>query len=217
MPIRVVLADDHPLYRSGTRRELEQIDGIEVVGEANDGDVALQQTMALEPDVLLLDVEMPTMSGVEVAERLQTMNLNTRLLALSAHDDREYVYGLLEAGASGYLLKDEADAELLAEAIRGVARGEDNWISRSLAVQLLRRRQVPDLAGGQLTNREQEVLKLVALGLDNPTIAERLFISPHTVKNHLDKIKQQKIGVRTRAELIAWAWQHGLVKRGEQP
>lgn len=217
MPVRVLIADDHPLYRSGTRMELEQIEGIEVVGEADDGDVALEQTLALEPDVLLLDVEMPSMSGVEVAEQLQKRGSKTRLLALSAHDEREYVYGLLEAGASGYLLKDEADAELLGEAIHGVARGEDNWISRSLAVQLLRRRSMPDLAGVQLTSREQEVVKLIALGLDNPTIAERLFISPHTVKNHLDKIKQQKIGVRTRAELIAWAWQHGVVKRGEQP
>jgi len=217
MPVRVLIADDHPLYRSGTRMELEQIDGIEVIGEADDGDVALEQTLVLEPDVLLLDVEMPSMSGVEVAEQLQKRGSKTRLLALSAHDEREYVYGLLEAGASGYLLKDEADAELLGEAIHGVARGEDNWISRSLAVQLLRRRSMPDLAGVQLTSREQEVVKLIALGLDNPTIAERLFISPHTVKNHLDKIKQQKIGVRTRAELIAWAWQHGVVKRGEQP
>lgn len=215
-PIRVIIADDHPIVRAGTRAELEKYADITVVGEAADGQEALQLAQALEPDVLLLDVEMPKLNGVEVAERLRRDGAAVRVLVLSAYADREYVYGLLDKGASGYLLKEEADADLIAEAVRGVARGEDDWISKSLAVRLLRRQRDPDEVVSTLTERELEVVRLVALGQDNQTIGEQLFISPHTVKNHLDKIKNLKVGVRTRTELAVWAWQQGLVKPGDE-
>ena len=216
-PIRVIIADDHPIVRAGTRTELEKYADITVVGEAADGQEALQLAQALRPDVLLLDVEMPKLNGVEVAERLRREKAEVRVLVLSAYADREYVYGLLDKGASGYLLKEEADADLIAEAVRGVARGEDDWISKSLAARILRRQRGSDSVVETLTEREVEVLRLVALGFDNQRIGEHLFISPHTVKNHLDKIKNLKVGVRTRTELAVWAWQHGIVKPGEEP
>lgn len=210
------MADDHAIFRAGTRATLESDPGIKVIGEAQDGVEALHMVRALQPDVLLLDVEMPKMSGVEVARQLRKEEAPVRLLALSAYNDREYVYGLLDNGASGYLLKDEAETHLIVEAVHGVARGEDDWISRSLATHLLRHRRLHEDPTLLLSEREQEVLRHAALGLDNDAIGERLFISPYTVKNHLDKIKAQKVGVRTRTELVIWAWQNGLVKRGDQ-
>ncbi len=215
--IRVVLADDHPITRQGLRTALEAAADITVLGEAADGEEALRLARTLTPDVLLLDVEMPRMTGVEVAERLRAAASPVRVLILSAYDDEEYVYGLLDCGVSGYLMKEEAEAHLIVEAIRGIARDDGElWISPSLATKLIRRkiRRKPDHSGN-LSAREREVLRLVALGHDNQQIADLLFISKHTVKNHIDKIKNQKIGVRTRTELAAWAWQQGLVKPGE--
>jgi DNA-binding NarL/FixJ family response regulator len=215
--IRVVLADDHPITRQGLRTALEAAADITVLGEAADGETALRLARTLTPDVLLLDVEMPRMTGVEVAERLRAAASPVRVLILSAYDDEEYVYGLLDCGVSGYLMKEEAEAHLIVEAIRGIARDDGElWISPSLATKLIRRkiRRKPDHSGN-LSAREREVLRLVALGHDNQQIADLLFISKHTVKNHIDKIKNQKIGVRTRTELAAWAWQQGLVKPGE--
>ncbi|RMF58064.1 MAG: DNA-binding response regulator [Bacteroidetes bacterium] len=216
-PIRVILADDHPITRQGLRAALDAADGIEVIGEAADGEQALRLTQTRHPDVLILDVEMPRLSGVEVAERLQATGSPVRVLVLSAYDDEEYVYGLLDCGVSGYLMKEEAEAHLIVEAIRGIAHNDGElWISPSLASKLIRRkiRRKPEPQAG-LSEREREVLRLVALGYDNQQIADTLFISKHTVKNHIDKIKNQKIGVRTRTELAAWAWQQGLVKPGE--
>jgi len=215
--IRVVLADDHPITRQGVRSALEAADDLLVLAEAADGEEALRLARTLTPDVLLLDVEMPRMTGVEVAERLRNDASPVRVLILSAYDDEEYVYGLLDCGVSGYLMKEEAEAHLIVEAIRGIARDDGElWISPSLATKLIRRkiRRKPDHSGN-LSAREREVLRLVALGHDNQQIADLLFISKHTVKNHIDKIKNQKIGVRTRTELAAWAWQQGLVKPGE--
>lgn len=215
--IRVILADDHPITRQGLRTALEAAADITVLGEAADGETALRLARTLTPDVLLLDVEMPRMTGVEVAERLRAAASPVRVLILSAYDDEEYVYGLLDCGVSGYLMKEEAEAHLIVEAIRGIARDDGElWISPSLATKLIRRkiRRKPDHSGN-LSAREREVLRLVALGHDNQQIADLLFISKHTVKNHIDKIKNQKIGVRTRTELAAWAWQQGLVKPGE--
>ncbi|WP_457651137.1 response regulator [Rhodocaloribacter sp.] len=216
--IRVVLADDHPITRQGLRAALEAAADITVLAEAADGETALRLARTLTPDVLLLDVEMPRMTGVEVAERLRAAASPVRVLILSAYDDEEYVYGLLDCGVSGYLMKEEAEAHLIVEAIRGIARDDGElWISPSLATKLIRRkiRRKPDHSGN-LSAREREVLRLVALGHDNQQIADLLFISKHTVKNHIDKIKNQKIGVRTRTELAAWAWQQGLVKPGEE-
>ncbi len=214
--IRLLLADDHPLVLAGTRKALKAETGIEIIGEAHDGKEALHLTLALKPDVLLLDVEMPKMSGVEVARNLFQKKSEVKVIAMSAFDDQEYVYGILNNGASGYLLKEETDSEILTKAIQAVSQGETDWISRKLAVKLLRSNTQSKNSLDILSPREIEVLQLAALGLKNKAIGERLFISPFTVKNHLDKIKQLKIGVQTRTELVVWAWQKGLVKQGDQ-
>ena len=214
--IRVVIADDHPITRAGLRSTLEALPDIAVVGEASDGAEALRLAEELVPDVLLLDVEMPTMTGVEVAEKLKAMDSPVRVLALSAYDDEEYVHGLLDSGAAGYLMKEETQPERIVEALQGIVRDDGElWISQRLATKLIRRRHQPETPAN-LTERQEEVLRLVALGHDNQRIADLLHLSKDTIKNHIDRIKQMKIGVRTRAELIAWAWQHGLVKRGDE-
>ncbi|MBO6574465.1 MAG: response regulator transcription factor [Rhodothermales bacterium] len=208
--IRVVIADDHPLIRAGIRGVLDDAADIEVVEEAADGEAALEAARRVEPDVLLLDVEMPRMEGIEVARQLVAEGSSVRILALSAHDDEQYVFGLLEAGAAGYLVKDEVPATI-ADAVRGVARGEDGWLSRRIAARLMKRRT----AGGGgtddavLSDREREVLGLVAAGLDNQEIGERLFIAENTVKSHCYSI-YAKIGVKNRVQAAAWAWRRGL-------
>lgn len=207
-PIRVVLADDHPLFRAGVRTLLERASGIEVVAEASDGAEALERVREHNPDVLLLDMEMPEMTGVEVARRLRAMGEEARILVLSAYDDDEYVAELLQCGAAGYLTKDEVPERIVAT-VRNVARGRDGWLSRGVAEKVARRRAV-ESAEQPLSPREREVLHLIADGLDNTTIAEQLFISESTVKNHVTNIFA-KIGVRTRAEAVAWAWRSGLM------
>jgi len=206
--IRVVLADDHPVVRGGIRIMLEAHGDIEVVGEAHNGEEAITLVREIMPDVLLLDMEMPKKSGLEVARDLA--RAATRILALSAHDDEEYIFGLLDAGASGYLTKDEAP-DMIVDAVRGVAAGEDEWISARVAEKMIRRRRYElEKQSADLSPREAEVLTLVGRGLTNPQIAETLFISEGTVKNHVSRV-YEKLGLRTRAEAVAWAWEHGLV------
>jgi DNA-binding NarL/FixJ family response regulator len=209
-PIRVVLADDHPLIRAGIRGVLEKAVGIEVVAEAANGMEALEAVEKYAPDVLLLDVEMPGMAGIEVARKLVANESDVRILALSAHDDEQYVFGLLESGAAGYLVKDEVP-ETIADAVRGVAGGEDGWLSRRIAARLMRKRakggDADELEG--LSEREREVLGLVANGHDNSEIGERLFISESTVKSHCYSIFS-KLGVKNRVQAAAWAWRRGL-------
>ena len=208
--IRVLLADDHPVVRGGIKSMLEQADDITVVGEAESGPEALELVAELEPDVLLLDMEMPEKPGLEVARELAASESPVRILALSAYDDDEYIFGLLDTGAAGYLTKDEAPY-IIVEAVRGVAQGEDGWISRRVADKMVkRRRRSLEKQSADLSPRELEVLEHVGRGETNPEIAEQLFISEGTVKNHVSHI-YEKLGIRTRAEAVAWAWEHGLV------
>jgi len=210
-PIRIVLADDHPVVRSGIRTLLEKAADFVVVGEAGNGADALDLVEQLAPDVLLLDMEMPGLAGLDVARRLHASGAPVRVLALSAHDDEQYIFGLLDHGASGYLTKDEAPSTII-EAIRGVAQGEDGWISRRVAGKLVhRKRMTLEAATAALSDRERDVLRLMGQGHDNIHIAETLFISEGTVKNHVTHI-YDKLNLRTRAEAVAWAWQHGLVQ-----
>lgn len=202
--VRVVLADDHPLFRAGVRALLDAAAGIEVVGEAASGPDALALVDRLAPNVLLLDLEMPGLGGVDVARALRARGDAVRVLALSAYDDSAYVRGLLGLGAAGYLTKDEAP-ERLVEAVRAVARGETGWLSDTIRAA----HAVSATPAETLTAREREVLTLVADGADNAAVARRLFIAERTARNHLTSILA-KIGVRTRAEAVAWAWRHGL-------
>ena len=209
--ISVLLADDHPIVRGGIRTMLEAADGIEVVGEAENGVQALEMVHALKPDVLLLDMEMPIMPGLEVAKTLAQEKHPVRIIALSAYDDDEFIFGLLDTGAAGYLTKDEAP-DMIIDAVKGVAQGEEGWISRKIADKTIRRRKTAlERQSADLSSREWEVLKLVGKGLTNPDIGEMIFISEGTVKNHVSHI-YEKLGFRTRAEAVAWAWQHGLMK-----
>jgi DNA-binding NarL/FixJ family response regulator len=199
--IRVVLADDHPALRAGIRRVLEADPTVVVVGEAGTGDEALRLARRLRPDVLVLDVEIPAPSGVEVARQLFDEGAEVRVMALSAYNNPAFVRGMLEAGASGYVTKDQEPA-LIVEAVKSVARGEGRWF-----VPLVPTRD--ELAAAGLSRREREVLALLARGLSNEAIAGALFLSHHTVRNHLANLRS-KLGVDTTREMVAWAVKRGL-------
>jgi DNA-binding NarL/FixJ family response regulator len=202
--VRVAIADDHPVVRSGIHDLLAAADDITVVGEAGCGEEALELVEEEQPDVLLLDMEMPGLTGPEVAERLQKRNSPVRLLALSSYDDQEYVQGLLDSGASGYLTKENAP-DLILEAVRAVADGEVRWF-----VQPDRR----TTSNPDLTERETEILRLIARGYSNDEVAEALHIAGSTVRKHATSI-YRKLGADSAREAIAWAWQHGVMS--EEP
>lgn len=211
-PVRIVLTDDHPVVAAGIRALLEQASDLVVVGEASDGVTALQLVASLVPDVLLLDLELPGLSGVEVARQLRAAGSSVRVLALSAHDDPQYIFGLLACGVAGYLTKDEVP-QAIVEVVRGVARGETGWLSRRIMAKVVRREQaVHQAESSSLTSlsvREQQVLRLVARGQDNEEIAETLGISPGTVRTHVATIFS-KLDIHKRSDAVAWAWAHGL-------
>jgi DNA-binding NarL/FixJ family response regulator len=206
---RVVLADDHPVVRSGIRNLLEKAQGIEVVGEASGGQEALRLTESLLPDVLLLDMEMPDLKGVEVAQRLRAIGSPVRILALSAYDDKQYILELLANGASGYLVKEEVP-ETIIEAVRGVARGEQGWVSRRVASQMADWIHTDEPGKMGLTTRELEVLRLVVAGKTNQEIGIALGISEKTVEKHLEGVFN-KLGVASRVEAAVVAVRKELV------
>jgi DNA-binding NarL/FixJ family response regulator len=209
--IRVIIADDHPAVLAGIRGAVAAAPDIEVVDCAAQGGEILHLVRRLQPDVVLLDCRLPGLDGPTVAQILREEELTTRVLALSVYADDTYVHGMLNAGASGYLLKDEA-LETVVEAVRTVASG-GQWFSASVERQVNRWMRgtsphPPELAG--LTEREQEVLRLVGQGWDNARIAQALCLAEGTVKNHASSI-YTKLNVTSRAEAVAWAWQHGLM------
>ena len=219
--VSVLVADDQDLVRSGFRMILNSYDGIQVVGEARDGDQAVELARRLHPDVVLMDIRMPRMNGIE-ATRLICEDPDmegTRVLILTTFDLDEYVYDALTAGASGFLLKD-ADPDEIASAIRVVAQGDaliEPSITRRLVEAFVASR--PASTGNvseslrSLTDREREILVLVARGLSNEEIGERLFISPATVKTHLARI-MAKLDAHDRAQLVIKAYEGGLVRPG---
>ena len=202
-PVTVVVADDHPVFRAGIREALEKGGQVEVVGEAADGAEALKLVRRLRPAVLLLDMNMPERSGPEVAAELQDDPQAPRILALSAYNDSAYIHGLLDAGAAGYITKDQHPTAVR-EAVLAVDRGEGRWF-----VPIPRK---PETLS-PLTGREHEVLVLMARGLDNGTIGERLRIAENTVRNHLAAV-YSKLDVGSAREAVAWAWENGLAKAG---
>lgn len=208
--IRVLIADHQAVVRLGLRHMLEREAGIEVVGEACSGAEALQQATRLNPDVLIGEAMLPDRSGIEILSQLAESGCTTRVLVLSAYEDGDHVEALLEAGAAGYLTKDDTPAHLV-EAVRGAARGRDGWLSPSIAQLLFeRQRRAASLARYQFTGREWEVLMALGQGLDNQELANALCVTTGTVKNHLTSV-YEKLGVDTRARAIVWAHRQGVV------
>ena len=208
-PIRVLLADDHPVVRSGIRNLLEKASGIKVVGEASDGEEALNMVQDIQPDILLLDMEMPKLRGVDVAKQLRATGSPVRILVLSAYDDRQYILELLANGAAGYLTKEEAP-ETIVEAVLGVARGEEGWVSRRVGAHIAKWMRAEEIGEPHLTSREVEVLRLVVEGKTNQEIGHQLDISEKTVEKHLEGVFS-KLGVTSRVEAAVQAVRDGIV------
>ncbi|HMN61951.1 MAG TPA: response regulator transcription factor [Anaerolinea sp.] len=208
-PIRVVLVDDHPVVRSGIRGLLEKAVDIDLVGEASNGEEGLRLVAETQPDVLLLDMELPDIPGIQVARLVQQFHPIVKILALSAHDDSVYVRELLESGAAGYLMKEEAP-EVIEDAVRGVAHGEQGWVSRRIAAQMASWIQAGDSGKQKLTVREQEVLRRVVEGKTNQAIALELNISEKTVEKYLGSIFVKLEG-SSRVEAAVLAVREGLV------
>ena len=196
--LKIFISDDHPVVRIGIRRAVEKTNGFTVIGEAGTGPDTLLGVKELQPDILLLDIEMPGLTGREVAQQLISENNPVRILIISAYDDPKYIEGLLELGISGYLHKDEM-VETIIEAIRCVATGEEIWISPSLRekiAQLKKRVHV--------TPRELEVIQGVVAGKTNIEIAHQLSVSQKTVEKHLFNVFE-KLGVYSRSAVALWA------------
>lgn len=210
--IRVLIADDHPVVRDGTRNLLEREPDMEVVGEAGDGEEAVRLASQLKPDVAIIDINMPKMNGIEATKQIKTTLPGTAILILTAYDDDPYVFALLEAGAAGYLLKYARGSQVV-DAIRAVRAGE-SVLSPSVARKVLNRfkpTQGPptDASAEILSERELEVLKLVTQGKSNQEIADTLSLSVRTVQAHLAHIFD-KLGVGSRTEAVVLALKKGL-------
>lgn len=212
--IRIVIADDHAVMRAGLRLLLDGQSDMEVVGEAGDGWETVEKAVALAPDIVLLDISMPGMSGLEAAREIKRRAPDSRLLILTMHDDEAYLRHFLRIGASGYVVKKAADSELVA-AIRAVQRGESFVYPSLTRVLIDSYLQQPETlnhrqSAGELTPRETEVLRLVAQGYTSQQIAEQLSISANTVETHRAHI-MEKLGLRGRAQLVRYAMAMGLL------
>lgn len=213
--IRVLLADDQALVRAGFRMVLENAGDMVVAGEAADGAQAVELAARAEPDVVLMDIRMPEVDGVEATRRLHDSGSPAKVLVLTTFDLDDYVYAALRAGASGFLLKDTLAADLLS-AVRIVARG-DAVVAPSATRRLVNRYLTPRPAPpslAQLTEREREVLGLMARGLSNAEIAVCLFVSEGTVKTHVSRVLT-KLDLRDRVQAVVFAYEHRLIHPGE--
>ena len=217
-PIRLLIADDHHLVRSGLRGMLDVHDDLEVVGEAADGLTALAASEELAPDLVVMDIRMPRLDGIEATRRLRSRPDGPRVLVLTTFDLDEYVFEAIRAGAGGFMLKDAPPTQL-AEAVRTVATG-DTLLAPAVTRRLVERfvnRPGPTAAQEQalerLTEREREVLLLVARGLSNAELAAHLFLSEATVKTHVTRLLT-KLGLRDRVQAVVFAYETGLVEPG---
>jgi len=219
--IRVLIADDHELMRNGLRAILDAQQDIEVVGEAEHGALAVENTIRLHPDVVIMDIRMPRLDGIEATKRLALQGEKApKVLVLTTFDLDEYVYQALRAGAAGFLLKDTPPRQLT-EAVRTIAAGE-SLLAPAVTKRLIERyvsSPTSDTARrerfAELTERELEVLQLITRGLSNAEIGARLFLSEATIKTHVTRILT-KLGVRDRVQAVVLAYETGLVQPGEQ-
>jgi DNA-binding NarL/FixJ family response regulator len=214
-PIRVLLADDHTIVRQGLRSILEREPDLEVVGEAADGREAVRKAASLDPDVVVMDITMPQMNGIEAASRIIKSNRGARIVALTMHTAEEYVYSLLKAGARGYVLKDSSPSELI-EAIRAVARG-GTYLHPDVSVTVVNeylKRPDPRTRSGKpaaaLSHREREVLQLIAEGHTNKEIAGQLGLSVKTIEAHRTRI-MDKLKIHNIAGLTRYAISRGII------
>ncbi len=211
--IRVFLADDHAVLRAGLKMLIDAQPDMQVVGDAEDGEEAVERVASLKPDIALLDVNMPKLDGLEALRRLKAASSEARVLILSMYDDEGYLRRALEAGASGYILKKAADSELMA-ALRAVARGEV-YVYPSLTHLLVNRylgredgKAGPSVV--ELTDREEDVLRLLAEGRTSEQVGQRLALSAKTVDTYKARV-MEKLGLRSRVDLVRYALRHGLL------
>lgn len=198
-----MLADDHPVARAGIRKFLNKATDIEIIAEAENGTQTLELAKRLVPDVLLLDIELPGVKGLEIARELQAMDSPVKILVLSTYDDKQFIFGLLGNGAAGYLTKEEVP-ETIVEAVRGVARGEKGWVSRRVAAIMSAWTQSDESSNKSLTPRELDVLKWVVKGKTNQEIGLELGISQKTVEKHLESVfAKLKVTSRVEAAVLA--------------
>ncbi len=217
--IRLLLVDDHPLVREGLRSCLVQEKNLEIVGEAADGEEAIRQAKTCSPDIVLLDINMPGMNGLEAARFLNKVAPKSRILILTMHDNKEYVKRMVASGVQGYVLKDSSPAELIA-AIAAVHRGETYFskrVSQTVLNDYVKTVRTKTKKGGvELSQRESEVLVLITEGLSNKEIASRLFVSVRTVETHRERIIR-KLDIHTVAGLTRYALTKGIVKLEHHP
>jgi two-component system, NarL family, response regulator LiaR len=212
MGIRVLIADDHNVVRKGIRDLLSDEDDIDVVGEARNGQEAVDLATALQPDVVVMDIAMPEMTGVEATRTIRAQAPNVRVLVLTAYLDDPYIYSLLDAGATGYILK-TAESREIVRAVRATAAGQ-SALDPAVAPRLIARLTKPATGSDTLTERELEVLRRAAHGLTNKQIGADLAISDRTVQNHLANI-YAKLGVASRTEAVTAALQRSLIRLNE--
>jgi DNA-binding NarL/FixJ family response regulator len=214
MKTRILIADDHAMLREGMRNLLEKEKDFELVGEASDGEEAVRLAGKLKPDIIIMDIVMPKLNGIEATKQIKQVSPATAILILTAYSDIRYIIGLLEAGACGYLLKNSPGKDVV-RAIRAVRSGEsvlDSEVTRKLVQRLGSLSKSPDEreANGQLTSREIEILKWAARGLSNKELSEKLFISLRTVKAHMTNIFN-KLGCSSRTDAIIKGLKQGYI------
>ena len=218
--IRVLLAEDHVITRQGIRRLLEDEEGLTVIGEAGDGEEAVQMVTEMKPDVVIMDIAMPKLNGIEATRQIKLIHPRTGVLILSAYDDDEYVFALLKAGAAGYLLKNVSGDEL-SRAIRAVYKGEP-VLDPIIARKVMNYFRLPGKVRGlersseHLSNRETDIIKLAARGMTNKDIADKLYLSNRTVEGHLRTIFN-KLGVGSRTEAVLYGLRKGWFTLEELP
>ena len=215
-PISVMIADDHALIREGIKQILELENDITVIAQAGDGEEAIEKALELKPEVILLDINMPKVNGIEALRRFKDLGISSKVIMLTIHEDKEYIYETIKIGANGYVLKD-SEADSLIKAIRDVGRGK-TYIQPSIATALVKDSQNMNNENNKefmkvksLTKREYEVLILIAEGLNNRDIAEKLFISEKTVKNHVSNIFK-KLEVNDRIQAAIFAFRNNIKK-----